>query len=61
MGAFETLRAIADEPRPQLTARQVIERRVGRTLPQTADLPDDLKTAIKLLAIQHIITKRTAP
>ena len=61
MAAFDTLRAIAADPLPRLTARQVIERRVGRTLPPTADLPDDLKTAIKLLAIQHIKAKRTAP
>jgi hypothetical protein len=61
MAAFDTLRAIAADPLAQLTARQVIEARVGRSLPPTAELPDDLKTAIKLLAIQHIRTKRTAP
>ena len=61
MGAMDTLRAIAANPCPMLTARQTIEARLGHKLPQAADLPDDLKTAIKLLAIQHIKAKRTAP
>ena len=61
MGAMDTLRAIAANPCAMLTARQTIEARLGRKLPSTADLPDDLKTAIKLLAIQHIKAKRTAP
>lgn len=54
MGAIETLRAIAANPTPELTARQNIEARLGRKLPATADLPADLKAAIKLLAIQKI-------
>ena len=61
MAAMDTLRAIAADPLPRLTARHVIEARLGRSLPPTADLPHDLKTAIKLLAIQHIKAKRTAP
>lgn len=42
-----------------MTARQIIEARLGRTLPPTRDLPPDLRTAIKLLAIQ-LIKARTA-
>jgi hypothetical protein len=40
-----------------MTARQIIEARIGRKLPPTADLPPDLKQAIKLLAIQLIKEK----
>jgi hypothetical protein len=37
-----------------MTARQIIEARLGRTLPPTLELPRDLRVAIKLLAIQLI-------
>ncbi len=37
-----------------MTARQIIEARLGRKLPPTRDLSPDLRTAIKLLAIQLI-------
>jgi hypothetical protein len=37
-----------------MTARQIIESRLGRKLPPTRDLPRDLRVAIKLLAIQLI-------
>lgn len=37
-----------------MTARQIIEARLGHALPATRDLPLDLRTAIKLLAIQRI-------
>jgi hypothetical protein len=37
-----------------MTAREIIESRLGRKLPATADLPPDLKRAIKGLAIQLI-------
>ena len=40
-----------------MTARQIIEARLGRKLPATRDLPRDLRTAIKLLAIQLIKEK----
>lgn len=60
MNAFERLRVIAADPhntptdtRP-LTARQIVEARLGRKLPATADLPPDLRQAIKLLATQQI-------
>jgi hypothetical protein len=36
------------------TARQIIERRVGRKWPATRDLAPDQRQAIKLLAIQLI-------
>lgn len=37
-----------------MTARQIIEARLGRKLPATRDLPVDLRIAIKRLAIQLI-------
>jgi hypothetical protein len=37
-----------------MTAREIIEARLGRKLPATADLPPDLKDAVKRLAIQLI-------
>lgn len=54
MTAFDTLCAIAADPTPDLTARQIIEKRLGKRLPATADLPPDLRDAIKLLAVQKI-------
>ena len=41
-----------------MTARQIIEARLGRTLPPTAQLPRDLRTAIKMLAIQLVKVKK---
>ena len=35
-----------------MTARQIIEARLGHPLPPTAQLPRDLRTAIKMLAIE---------
>jgi hypothetical protein len=35
-----------------MTARQIIEARIGHKLPATRDLPRDLRVAIKMLAIQ---------
>ena len=43
-----------------MTARQIIEARIGRKLPPTRDLPPDVRTAIKLLAIQLIKAKAHA-
>lgn len=40
-----------------MIARQIIEARLGRKLPPTRELPQDLKTAIKLLAMQLIKSK----
>ena len=35
-----------------MTARQIIEARLGRRLPTTRELPPDLREAIKRLALQ---------
>jgi hypothetical protein len=35
-----------------MTARHIIEARLGRKLPATRELPPDLRTAIKMLALQ---------
>lgn len=40
-----------------MTARQIIEARLGRKLPSTRELSKDLRIAIKLLAIQLIKKK----
>ena len=34
-----------------MTARQIIERRLGRVLPPTKDLPRDLRDALRLLGL----------
>jgi hypothetical protein len=47
-------------PEPPRTARQIIEARLGRTLPVLRELADDEKQAIKRLAIQLIRNRRTA-
>jgi hypothetical protein len=47
-------------PEPPRTARQIIEARLGRTLPVLRALADDERQAIKLLAIQLIRNRRTA-
>lgn len=41
-----------------MTARQIIEARLGHPLPPTAQLPRDLRTAIKMLAIQLVRAKK---
>ena len=40
-----------------MTARQIIEARLGRKLPPTRELRDDEKTAIKMLAMELIKTR----
>lgn len=35
-----------------MTARQIIEARLGRTLPPTRELPPDLRRAVLLLGLQ---------
>jgi hypothetical protein len=63
MTAADKLRAIAADPHAavirQPTARETIEARIGKKLPPTADLPPDLREAIKLLAIQRIRNRQT--
>jgi hypothetical protein len=40
-----------------MTARQIIEARLGRKLPPTKDLPRDLRDAIRLLGLQLLRAK----
>ena len=37
-----------------MTARQIIEARLGRPLPPTHDLPPDLRDALRLLGLQLV-------
>jgi hypothetical protein len=48
----------AAAPETPRTARQIIERRLGRDLPVLRELDDDEKQAIKRLAIQLIRARR---
>lgn len=41
-----------------MTARQIIEARLGRPLGPLATMPKDLRRAIKLLAIQLIRSRK---
>jgi hypothetical protein len=59
MTAFSLLSAIAADPQPCLTARQIIERRLGRPLGPLETMPADERDALKRLAIQ--LTKVRAP
>ena len=55
MNAFETLRQIAADPHETgLTARQIIERRLGRKIGPLATMPPHLRTALKLLALERV-------
>jgi len=60
MTAFDTLRAIAArpehhaQPEREPTAREIIEARIGRKLPPTADCPPDIRAAIRELAIARL-------
>lgn len=42
-----------------MTARQIIEARIGRKLPAPSDMAPDERTAVKLLAIQLIKLRHT--
>lgn len=48
------LHRIVAEPLPKLTARQIIERRLGRPLDPLATMPRDLRDAIYRLALQLV-------
>jgi hypothetical protein len=37
-----------------MTARQIIEARLGKQLPPTRELPKDLRDAIRLLGLQLV-------
>jgi len=56
MSAFTRLAAIAADPAPCLTARQIIEARLGRLLGPVATMPQDLRRALYLLARQLVRT-----
>lgn len=45
---------IVAEPIPKLTARQIIEARLGRPLGPMATMPRDLRDAIYRLALQLV-------
>lgn len=52
MTAFSLLVAVAENPEPKLTARQIIERRLGRELGPISAMPRDIRRAVYLLARQ---------
>lgn len=54
MSAFAHLSAIAADPAPRLTARQIIEARMGRPLGPLTTMPKDLRRAMYLLALQLV-------
>ena len=56
MSAFTRLAAIAADPAPCLTARQIIEARLGRPLGPLSTMPQDLRRALYLLARQLVRT-----
>lgn len=51
MSAMDGLKAIAADPAPCLTARQIIERRLGRDLGPLGTMPRDARDAIYRLAL----------
>ena len=52
MTAFAHLAQIAADPVPCLTARQIIEARLGRSLGPIDTMPEDERRALYLLAQQ---------
>lgn len=52
MTAFARLAQIAADPEPCLTARQIIEARLGRSLGPIDTMPEDERRALYLLALQ---------
>lgn len=50
MSAIDTLRNIAADPLPKLTARQIMEARLGRKLGQINEMPRDTRAALSRLA-----------
>jgi len=58
MSAFTRLAAIAADPAPCLTARQIIDARLGRPLAPLSTMPKDQRRALYLLALQLV---RMAP
>lgn len=56
MTAFASLAQIAADPVTRMTARQIIEARLGRLLGPIATMPQDLRRALYLLALQLMRT-----
>lgn len=54
MSAFARLSTIAADPAPCLTARQIIEARLGRPLCPIDTMPEDERRALYLLALQLV-------
>ena len=52
------LAALASDPLPVLTARQIIERRLGRSLGPLATMPRDTRTALYRLALKLVRTPK---
>lgn len=52
MTAMDSLKATAADPVPHMTARQIIERRLGRGLGPLVTMPRDTRDAIYRLALQ---------
>lgn len=50
----QRLRDIAADPLPCLTARQIIERRLGRSLGPLEAMPKDERDALRLLGLQLV-------
>ena len=54
MTIAQRLSSIAADPLPRMTARQIIEARLGRSLGPIATMPRDLRRAMYLLALQLV-------
>jgi hypothetical protein len=54
LAAYARLAAIAADPAPRLTARQIIEARLGRSLGPLSTMPKDQRRALYLLALQLV-------
>lgn len=54
MTAFAHLAQIAADPAPRLTARQIIEARLGRPLGPLSTMPRDQRRALYLMALQLV-------
>ncbi len=54
MTAFARLAQIAADPAPCLTARQIIEARLGRSLGPLEDMPRDTRQALYRLALNLV-------
>jgi hypothetical protein len=50
----QRLAGIAADPLPRMTARQIIEARLGRSLGPIATMPRDIRRALYLLALQLV-------